>query len=64
MSKISKNKPKVAQKRHKCPKCGAYYTGYPALSRVDNETEICPECGAEEALADYLDLDVDKNVVE
>ena len=37
---------KARQKRHKCPKCGKYYVGYPALSREDNETEICPECGA------------------
>ena len=50
MSKISKNQPKVAQKRHKCPKCGKYYVGYPALSREDNKTEICPECGVKEAL--------------
>ena len=50
MSKISKNKPKVAQKRHKCPKCGKEYIGYPALSREDNKTEICPECGICEAV--------------
>ena len=33
-----------------CPKCGREYEGYPAISRVDNETEICPECGTREAL--------------
>lgn len=33
-----------------CPKCGKEYEGYPAISRVDNETEICPECGTREAL--------------
>lgn len=33
-----------------CPKCHKYYTGYPAISRVDNETEICPQCGQLEAL--------------
>lgn len=33
-----------------CPKCGKTYTRYPALSRVDNETEICPDCGILEAL--------------
>lgn len=26
------------------------YDEYPALSRTDNETEICPECGQREAL--------------
>lgn len=34
-----------------CPVCGQTYTGHPALSRVDNETLICPDCGAREALS-------------
>lgn len=38
-----------------CPICGREYTEYPALSRKDNKTEICPECGVNEALADYFD---------
>ena len=33
-----------------CPKCGKEYEGYPAISRANNETEICPECGTREAL--------------
>ena len=33
-----------------CPKCGKEYQEYPALSRIDNKTEICPECGMKEAL--------------
>lgn len=33
-----------------CPKCGKRYEGHPALSRVDNETKICPDCGTREAL--------------
>jgi len=33
-----------------CPKCGQRYTEHPALSRVDNETLICPDCGTREAL--------------
>ena len=33
-----------------CPRCGKVYTGYPALSRVDNSTLICSLCGAAEAL--------------
>lgn len=44
---------KARQKRHKCPKCGKYYTGYPALSREDNKTKVCPECGLKEALFFY-----------
>ena len=33
-----------------CPKCGKTYIGHPALSRLDNETLICPDCGVREAL--------------
>ena len=33
-----------------CPKCGKTYRGHPAISRVDNETPICPLCGTKEAL--------------
>ena len=33
-----------------CPKCGREYSAPPAISRVDNETEICPVCGIAEAL--------------
>lgn len=34
-----------------CPKCGKTYKEAPALSRVDNETLICSDCGTREALA-------------
>lgn len=33
----------------KCPSCGRMYSGYPALSRKDNKTKICPACGTAEA---------------
>ena len=33
-----------------CPKCGKPYTGHPAVSRVDNQTLICPDCGILESL--------------
>lgn len=33
-----------------CPKCGKEYHGTSALSRVDNTTYICPDCGTREAL--------------
>lgn len=33
-----------------CPRCGRCYYGAPALSREDNETMICPDCGTREAL--------------
>ena len=34
-----------------CPVCGQAYTGKPALSREDNSTLICPDCGTRQALA-------------
>ena len=33
-----------------CPLCGKTYTDAPALSRTDNETLICPDCGTRQAL--------------
>lgn len=33
-----------------CPRCGNAYHGVPALSRTDNETLVCPDCGTREAL--------------
>lgn len=33
-----------------CPRCGNAYHGTPALSRLDNRTLLCPDCGTREAL--------------
>ena len=33
-----------------CPRCGAAYSERPAISREDNQTPICPDCGTREAL--------------
>ena len=35
----------------KCPKCGKEYDRLLALSREDNKTMICDDCGVMEALA-------------
>ena len=40
----------------KCPNCGKVYSGYPALSRKDNKTEICPDCGTAEALESLINF--------
>lgn len=37
-----------------CPKCGRKYDEMPAISRDDNATEICPECGMNEALKAFF----------
>ena len=56
MNELSTNSLKTTQKPRKCPKCDKKYYGYPALSREDNKTEICPKCGAKEALSKYLEI--------
>ena len=49
----------------RCPKCDKDFYDTPALSREDNKTEICPECGMKEALEAYYKLGEDyKPVVE
>ena len=39
-----------------CPRCKKDTTEFPAISRRDNNTEICPDCGVAEAMADYYKL--------
>ena len=41
---------KVVDLMRKCPVCGHTYIDHPALSRLDNVTLICPECGTRQAL--------------
>jgi ribosomal protein S27AE len=45
-----------------CPRCGGFipnndtpgsYSG--ALSRLDNKTEICSDCGVDESIENYYD---------
>ena len=33
-----------------CPICGESYSEPPALSRIDNQTEICSSCGIRQAV--------------
>ncbi|MCI9039957.1 MAG: hypothetical protein HFJ29_08965 [Clostridia bacterium] len=39
-------------KNKKCPKCGGLLGERPALSRRDNKTDICSDCGFKEAMED------------
>lgn len=41
----------MKEQPHICPLCGRAYDEPPALSRADNQTDICPSCGMMEALA-------------
>lgn len=36
-----------------CPRCGKTYTDFPAISRRDNKTQICSDCGLGEAMLDF-----------
>lgn len=49
------------KEQFRCPRCSGYipnnidigaYCG--AISRLDNTTEICSDCGSEEAIENYL----------
>lgn len=37
-----------------CPICNMDYSEHCAISRVDNFTEICPNCGLKEALDQFI----------
>jgi len=37
-----------------CPICHTEVTDFPALSRRDNKTEICSDCGTRDALDDFF----------
>ena len=41
---------KQPEEKKTCPRCGETYIGYPAVSRTDNVTLLCPDCGTREAL--------------
>jgi rRNA maturation protein Nop10 len=47
---------KDTKKGENCPRCGGKLPiGYPgALSRRDNKTEICSDCGMIEAFIDFV----------
>lgn len=54
LKRILSDKTSLCKTRTKvCPMCGNEYTGYPAISRDDNVTEICPDCGTFEAVRDW-----------
>lgn len=48
-----------------CPLCGKTYNGVPALSRTDNETLICPDCGTRQALQSIgVDAEEQEQIIE
>ncbi|MGU8989055.1 hypothetical protein ACV3V0_15290 [Clostridium perfringens] len=47
---------RLVTKYNKCPICGSSITDFPAISRRDNSTEICADCGNKEAIEEYIDF--------
>ena len=46
----------LSDMRHtKCPHCEQQMSRFPALSRRDNKTLICSDCGRREALEDIIE---------
>ena len=39
-----------------CPICNTDYSEHSAISRVDNSTEICPDCGMKEAFVQFISI--------
>ena len=39
-----------------CPRCDYELSGHPAISRRDNKTEICSDCGTSEAMCDFAEF--------
>lgn len=56
-----KGRKKLKSKNKICPRCKELITGYPALSRKDNKTEICSSCGTLEALEIFYNSEFLKN---
>lgn len=38
-----------------CPECKKEFTGYGSISRKDDKTIICPECGVIQAIEAYVE---------
>lgn len=45
-----------------CPICGKAYDELEALSRKDNKTMICSDCGTEEAMSELFNKDEEWNL--
>ena len=48
-----------------CPICGQTYSDHPAISRTDNATLICPDCGIRQALSSIgIEPDEQERILE
>lgn len=44
----------MKRNKFKCPNCNKIVVGHYALSRKDNKTKICSNCGILEALEQFI----------
>ena len=51
-----------------CPRCYEPYKGHTVLSRRDNKTDICSDCGTAEAMNDFarnpLEIGIENLAIE
>lgn len=47
---ISMTKLKAEKQKRICPICKREYQSVPSISRIDDKTLICPDCGTRQAL--------------
>ena len=48
-----------------CPVCGGPLTAHPALSRRDNKTKVCPDCGIRQALSAFgMDAEKQEEIID
>ena len=56
---------KEINRMRKCPQCGSEYQGHSGISRKDNKTPICPDCGTREALASIgIDIKEQEQIIK
>ena len=48
-----------------CPICQNTYSAHPAVSRKDNKTLICPDCGLRQGMCEYgIPIDLQNTLLE
>ena len=48
-----------------CPLCGSFYLGRPSISREDDTTLICPDCGIKQALQSIgIEVDEQRKILD
>lgn len=62
MGNCNKDIKSKKRKFRRCPFCGKRYDRPSAISRKDNKTKICPDCGTQEALIDAMFMENENHI--